>query len=259
MFSTFPPRTAIFIDYSNIFYAKYTVGWFLDIEKFLEACRANPNIVFVGLYWAYDTRRLEQYTWTKKILGLFKDPKYLIYFKPLETHGSKNKWNVDTEMGYDIAEKKDQYDHIVLVSGDWDFAHPLRKLIANWKTVLISSTKWHISGLINVSQESPSQCRFLDFNNDHVESIEFRRVVKDPNKLAIDPCLQEFLKTASKLDIQDLLDFVETIKAKKYYNKPSAVFFSVVDKNKFPIYRNIVRWQIEEKDLLISYLKAILV
>lgn len=259
MLSSLPPKTAIFIDYSNIFYAKYTVGWFLEIEKFLEECRSNPNIVFVGLYGAYDPRNLSQYNWSQLVINRFKDAKYLIYFKPLESHGSKNKWNVDTEMGYDLAAYKNVYNHIVLLSGDGDFAHPLKKLINDGKTVLISSTRWLISGLANLSQEFPMSCRFLDFNNDHAESVELRNIFKTPGKLAIDPCLQEFLKTASKTDIQDLLDFVETVKNKRYYTRKSASFFQILNKNWFPIYKNIARWQLEEQNLLINYLRTILI
>ena len=259
MFSTLPPRTAIFIDHSNIFYAKYTVGWYLNIENLLEACRNNPNISFVGLYWAYNPKKLEQYNWSEAIKNRFKDSKYLIYFKPLESHGSKNKGNVDTEMGYDIAEYKDQYDHIVLMSGDGDFAHPLKKLMQISKTILICSTKGHISGLTNLSQQNPTQCRFLDFNNNHSESIELRSIVKDLKKwLAIDPSLQQFLDSASKADIQDLLDFMECLSKGVRYKKETALFFSIVDKNRFPIYKNIARWQREEKLLLANYLKVVL-
>lgn len=109
-------------------------------------------------------------------------PKYTIYFKPLESHGSKNKGNVDTEMGYDLAEYKIQYEHIVLMSGDGDFVHPLKKLMTYGKTVLICSTRGHISGLINLSQELPNQCRFLDFNLNHAESIELRNIIKNTRK-----------------------------------------------------------------------------
>ncbi len=47
MFSNLKPKTALFIDYSNIFYAKYTVGWYFDIEKLLEHCKTDTNVVFV--------------------------------------------------------------------------------------------------------------------------------------------------------------------------------------------------------------------
>ena len=129
MLSHLLQRTAIFIDYSNLFYAKYTVGWYLSIENLLEACRNNPNIVFVGLYGAFDSKKLSQYNWVESIKNRFEDSKYTIYFKPLESHGSKNKGNVDTEMGYDIAEYRGNYDQLVLMSGDGDFLHPLKKLI----------------------------------------------------------------------------------------------------------------------------------
>ena len=258
MFSTLKPKTALFIDYSNIFYAKYTVWWHFDIENLLEYCKTDSNIVFVWVYGAYDPKNLNQYNWVELMKHNFNDPKYLIYFKPLESHGSKNKWNVDTEMWYDLAEYKSLYEHMVLMSWDGDFAHPLKKLIGEWKTITISSTRWHISGLINLSQEFPTQCRFLDFNITHTESIELRHIIKNSRKwLAIDPALQKFLSTASKWDIQDLVDFIDHRNRGIYYTK-KAIFLGITDKNNFPLYKNIARWQIEEKDLLVKYLKQIL-
>jgi len=129
MLSNLLPNTALFIDYSNIFYAKYTVGWFFDVERLLEQCRNYENISFVGLYGAYDPKNLDQFNWKEYMEKNFSDPKFLIYFKPLEEHGSKNKGNVDTEMGFDLAEYKNKYDHVVLMSGDGDFAHPIRKIV----------------------------------------------------------------------------------------------------------------------------------
>lgn len=54
----------------------------------------------------------------------------MMYLKPLEQHGSKNKGNVDTEMGFDLSEHKDKYDTLLLFSGDGDFAYPLKELIS---------------------------------------------------------------------------------------------------------------------------------
>lgn len=258
MFSTLKPRTALFIDYSNIFYAKYTVGWYFDLEKLLEQCRNDNNIEFVGIYGAYDAKNLSQYNWVELMKKTFNGPKYHIYFKPLESHGSKNKGNVDTEMGYDLAEYKSRYDHIVLMSGDGDFAHPIKMLMQQGKTVLITSTRGHISWLINLSQENPTQCRFLDFNNNHPESIELRGIIKNTNKwLALDPAIQDFFSTAPKWDIQDMIDFISHRNKGLRYTK-NAKFLTIQDKNKFLVYKNIARWQAEERNQLVNYLKFLL-
>jgi uncharacterized LabA/DUF88 family protein len=258
MFSSLQSKTAIFIDYSNIFYAKYTIGWNFNIEALLQHCLANNNITFVWLYGAYDPKNINQYNWVQLMQKTYIPPKYNVYFKPLEYRGAKNKWNVDTEMWFDLCEFKDLYDNIILFSWDGDFLHPLKKLIQLWKKITICSTRWHISWLINLSQDFPQQCRFLDFNNDHQESIELRTIIKDVRRwLAIDPKLQEYISKATKTELQDLIDFAQCRLDRKYYTKKSATFFQVIDKNGFPIYKNIAKWQDEEKNLLISYLQTL--
>lgn len=67
MFSNLKPKTAIFIDYSNIFYAKYTVWWHFSLENFLDICEKNENISFVWVYWAFDNKNPRQCNWHQKI------------------------------------------------------------------------------------------------------------------------------------------------------------------------------------------------
>ncbi len=55
-----------------------------------------------------------------------------------------------------------------------------------------------------------------------------------------------------------MIDFLDCKAKNMFYTNKSALLFSIVDKNKFPIYKNIARWQSEERTLLANYLKVLL-
>jgi uncharacterized LabA/DUF88 family protein len=87
---------------------------------------------------------------------------------------------VDTEMGFDLAEYQEKFDHLVLFSGDGDFYYPLEKLINKGKSLKIYSTQGHISGLINLTHSNTNQAKYVDFNHSkHPEAIFLRTIIKD--------------------------------------------------------------------------------
>jgi hypothetical protein len=54
------PNTAVFIDYSNMFFTKYTVGRYFDLENLLQWCDNQQNISLIGMYGAFDNRNITQ-------------------------------------------------------------------------------------------------------------------------------------------------------------------------------------------------------
>jgi hypothetical protein len=51
----------IYIDYSNLFHAKYTLGRDYDIQNFLDVIDQNRNVSQVSFYGAYDKNNIHQF------------------------------------------------------------------------------------------------------------------------------------------------------------------------------------------------------
>lgn len=163
-------------------------------------------------------------------------------------------------MGFDLSQFKWIYENVFLFSWDWDFFYPLKKLICNEnKNITICSTRWHISGLLDLTKEFPEKSNFLYFNSQKIDSIELRNIIKNTSKwLALEPVLQNFISFWDKKDIKDFYDFIDCLIKKYFYTNKQAKFFDLKNKNDFEIYKIIKNWNLEEKNLLKIYLERFL-
>lgn len=253
----------VYIDFSNIFHAKYTLGWEYDIEKFLSNLRKDKTIKEVCFYWAYDKRNISQFTWVNKLQTTFTDKKFYFYFKKLEKKWDNLKWNVDTEMWFDISENKEKWNTLVLFSWDWDFLYIIKKLIEDFdKQIVVVSTKWHIAKeLINyINTQNIEKCRFIDIKKDNEIATWIKDIIKNTRRwLCIPPELFERIQQAEIEQLQEFKKWIDlALEEKASTVELPSILQWLQNKNHFDIFKTILCWRVEEKQLLQEYIKSLI-
>ncbi len=139
-------RVYIFIDAENLFYSQRTLGWLVSYEKlmayFREECGPETKVyVYTGKEEGNDRQQ--------NFLTMLERCDYLIRTKIVKKirtrEGYKWKNNLDLELALEAFDLHAQYDILVLVSGDSDFAILLDYVKKKGKRVFVMSTKGHIS------------------------------------------------------------------------------------------------------------------
>jgi len=139
-------RTAVFIDAANIFYSEQTLGWRIDYERLADYLRKELSLT--GLY--YYTGIIEKNEKQRAFLHKLESFGYAVTAKEvkfirLHSGSFTSKGSLDVELALDAYMRHDQYDSLVLFSGDSDFAYLLDVLKKKGKRVVVVSTRGHIS------------------------------------------------------------------------------------------------------------------
>jgi len=150
-------RVYVFIDVANIFYTQRTLGWKISYEKlkqyFRDECGDNLGKMFV--YTATDSQRPQQ----KKFLDMLEINGYILRtkeVKKIRVAKGVYEWkgNFDVELSMDALDNLQNFDTMVLLSGDSDFAPIIKRMKENNKQVIVMSAKHHISKeLIHLSDK----------------------------------------------------------------------------------------------------------
>lgn len=166
-------RLSIFIDGNNMFYAQQKNGWFFDprrvLEYFLKEIEGNVlgnAFWYTGLKDPQDQRAFRDalislgYTVRTKVLKEYYD----------DTSGRySQKANLDIEIVVDMFNTVDQYDRVVLFSGDGDFERAIELLRSKSTHITVVSTEGMIAReLRNVTD------RYIDLNSirRYIEKID---------------------------------------------------------------------------------------
>lgn len=253
----------VYIDFSNIFHAKYTLGWEYDIENFLNNMKNDETIKEVNFYGAYDKRNISQYNWVNKLQTTFTDKKFYFYFKKLEKKWDNHKWNVDTEMWFDISQNMHKWNTLVLFSWDGDFLYIIKKLIEDFKKqIVVVSTKWHIAKeLINyINTQNIDECRFVDIKKDNEIAIWIKNIIKNTKRWLCIPT--ELLIKIQNAEIDELIVFknwleLMLLEKAKTVELPSILNW-LQNKNHYDTYKTILSWRLSEKQLLYSYIESLI-
>lgn len=106
-------KTAVFIDAANILYSQKDLKWKIDYLKLKK--------------YGYQITAKE------------------VKFIKLKNNQSLPKGNLDVELALDAYRLKDNYQTLILMSGDSDFAYLLDLIIKEKKQIIVISTRGHIS------------------------------------------------------------------------------------------------------------------
>jgi uncharacterized LabA/DUF88 family protein len=163
---------SIFVDGNNMFYAQQKNGWFFDPKRVLEHFAGSEDVSLVNAFWytglkdPQDQRGFRDaliglgYTVRTKILKEYYD----------DTSGRySQKANLDIEIVVDMFNTVEQYNRVVLFSGDGDFERAIELLRSKNTHITVVSTEGMIAReLRNVTD------RYIDLNDirEKIEKID---------------------------------------------------------------------------------------
>jgi uncharacterized LabA/DUF88 family protein len=163
---------SIFVDGNNMFYAQQKNGWFFDPKRVLEHFTNDQNVSLVNAFWytglkdPQDQRGFRDalislgYTVRTKILKEYYDDNSGRY---------SQKANLDIEIVVDMFNTVDQYNQVVLFSGDGDFERAIELLRSKNTHITVVSTEGMIAReLRNVTD------RYIDLNDirERIEKVD---------------------------------------------------------------------------------------
>ena len=167
----------VFIDASNIWAAQKSNGKLLDYKKIQKKLKEifNPKKLEIFYYSAYPANGTRNYdldgrhkffTFLKKGLNFKVIKKQLKRIKIENEIGEekiKEKGDMDVEISIDVMNSINNYDTVVLFSGDSDFLALISYLKNNNKKVYIFSSKNNISTELRTSGDG--YCDILTIND----------------------------------------------------------------------------------------------
>jgi len=136
----------IFIDAANIFYSQRTLKWKISYEKLIEYFRKECDLVKCFVYTAYDKGRPQQ----KRFLDMLEINGYILRTKEVKkirvAKGTYEwKGDFDVELTIDMIDNINNFDTVILLSGDSDFAPIIKRAKEHNKKIIVMSVKGHIS------------------------------------------------------------------------------------------------------------------
>lgn len=166
-------RLSIFVDGNNMFYAQQKNGWFFDPRRVLEYFKNEQSeTTLINAFWytglkdPQDQRGFRDalislgYTVRTKILKEYYDDASGRY---------SQKANLDIEIVVDMFNTVDQYDRVVLFSGDGDFERAIELLRSKNTHITVVSTEGMIARELRNATD-----RYIDLNDirDQIEKVE---------------------------------------------------------------------------------------
>ncbi|HIK30023.1 MAG TPA: NYN domain-containing protein [Oscillatoriales cyanobacterium M4454_W2019_049] len=166
-------RLSIFVDGNNMFYAQQKNGWFFDPRRVLEYFRTEqPGTTLINAFWYTGLKdHQDQRGFRDALISLG----YTVRTKILKEYYDDNsgrysqKANLDIEIVIDMFNTVDQYDRVVLFSGDGDFERAIELLRSKSTHITVVSTEGMIAReLRNVTD------RYIDLNliRDKIEKLD---------------------------------------------------------------------------------------
>ena len=155
-----------------MFYAQQKNGWFFDPKRVLSYFTERPGIQLINAFWytglkdSQDQRGFRDalinlgYTVRTKILKEYYDDNSGRY---------SQKANLDIEIVVDMFNTVEQYDRVVLFSGDGDFERAIELLRSKSTHITVVSTEGMIARELRNATD-----RYIDLNSirKHIEKTD---------------------------------------------------------------------------------------
>ena len=139
-------KTYVFIDAANILYSQQTLKWRVDYKKLSEYLKRECDLGAMYFYTGRIGVNHKQNLFIKKLerLGYVVRAKEVKFIK-IPGGNAIPKGNLDIELALDAFRLLENYETLLLFSGDSDFAYLLDLLKERKRKVLVASTRGHIS------------------------------------------------------------------------------------------------------------------
>ena len=139
-------RVAVFIDSANILYSQHALGWKADYKKLKIYIEGECELSKIHFYTGVTGDNQKQILFLGKLRALA----YQVRVKEVKKIKTSNgifylKGNLDIELALDAYRSANTYDTLLLFSGDSDFSYLVDLLKHEGKSVLVLSTRGHIS------------------------------------------------------------------------------------------------------------------
>lgn len=149
------PKTIVFIDGANIFYTQKHLGWSIDWKKMIALLRKSYEINEIHYYTGIknNDEKMKKFLQKLRKIGINTITKPLKIIK--ELNGKVlYKSNCDIEMAVDILLEINDFDLLILFSGDSDFVYLIKTLQKRFQkqAIIYSSRKtvsWEIRLISN--------------------------------------------------------------------------------------------------------------
>lgn len=137
-------RVIVFIDAANLEISLKNLGWHMDYKKLFNYFYNYSKLIRITYYSVrFDNERHNDF------LTVLKKSGYKLVTKNVKTIfngiNNINKANFDVEITLDARNLMEQYDSLVLFSGDSDFEYLVKFLRDKKKKVIVVSSRHHIS------------------------------------------------------------------------------------------------------------------
>jgi uncharacterized LabA/DUF88 family protein len=156
-------RLSIFVDGNNMFYAQQKNGWFFDPKRVLEYFTRDPNVLLVNAFWYTGLKDpQDQRGFRDALISLGYTVRYKILKEYYDDSSGRfsQKANLDIEIVVDMFNTVDQFDRVILFSGDGDFERAIELLRSKNTHITVVSTEGMIAReLRNVTDH------YIDLNN----------------------------------------------------------------------------------------------
>ncbi|HEY9827109.1 MAG TPA: NYN domain-containing protein [Stenomitos sp.] len=164
---------SIFVDGNNMFYAQQKNGWFFDPRKVLEFFTREQHTRLVNAFWYTGLKDAQdQRGFRDALISLGYTVRTKVLKEYYDDHSGRysQKANLDIEIVIDMFNTVEQYNRVVLFSGDGDFERAIELLRSKNTHITVISTEGMIAReLRNVSDQ------YIDLNSlrSEIEKSEF--------------------------------------------------------------------------------------
>ncbi len=155
-------RMSIFVDGNNMFYAQQKNGWFFYPRRVLSFLTEDPSVKLVNAFWytgLKDTQDQRGFRDALISLGYTVRTKILKEYYDDISGKYSQKANLDIEIVVDMFNTVDQYDRVVLFSGDGDFERAIELLRSKSTHITVVSTEGMIARELRNATD-----RYIDLN-----------------------------------------------------------------------------------------------
>ncbi|MBC6478330.1 MAG: NYN domain-containing protein [Hormoscilla sp. GM7CHS1pb] len=166
-------RVSIFVDGNNMFYAQQKNGWFFDPRRVLQYFTSDPTVDLVNAFWytgIKDTQDQRGFRDALISLGYTVRTKILKEYYDDSSGRFSQKANLDIEIVIDMFNTVEQYDRVILFSGDGDFERAIELLRSKSTHITVVSTEGMIARELRNATD-----RYIDLNDirNTIEKVEF--------------------------------------------------------------------------------------
>jgi len=165
-------RLSIFVDGNNMFYAQQKNGWFFDPRRVLDHFISDSEVTLTNAFWYTGLKDLQDQRGFRDALislGYTVRTKILKEYYDDSSGRVSQKANLDIEIVVDMFNTVDQYDRVILFSGDGDFERAIELLRGKNTHITVVSTEGMIARELRNATD-----RYIDLNDirEHIEKLD---------------------------------------------------------------------------------------